>query len=93
MRMSNPHKMPRNSSVRDEPRPQKQAVNLSISSDLLNQARDAEFNLSSILEMALQQRLQQLAAERWLVENRAGIEAYNEQVEEHGVFSNGLRTF
>jgi antitoxin CcdA len=93
MRMPNPHKMPRNSSVRDEPRPQKQAVNLSISSDLLNQARDAEFNLSSILEMALQQRLQQLAAERWLVENRAGIEAYNEQVEEHGVFSNGLRTF
>jgi antitoxin CcdA len=93
MRMSNPHEMRRNPSVRDEPRPQKQPVNLSISGDLLNQARSAELNLSSILEMALQQKLRQLARERWLAENRAGIEAYNEQVEQHGVFSDGLRTF
>ena len=44
-------------------------------------------------EGALEQNLQQQARERWLTENRAGIDAYNEQVEEHGVFSDGLRAF
>lgn len=57
------------------------------------QARSAELNLSSILEFGLEQKLRQLARESWLAENRAGMEAYNEQVEKHGVFSDGLRTF
>jgi antitoxin CcdA len=32
-------------------------------------------------------------AEEWLKRNRAALEAYNEQVEKHGVFSEGLRSF
>ncbi len=31
--------------------------------------------------------------ETWLEENRAAIEAYNEHVAQHGVFSAGLRGF
>ena len=29
----------------------------------------------------------------WLEQNREALEAYNERVEERGVFSDGLRTF
>jgi len=34
-----------------------------------------------------------LAREEWLRRNRAALDAYNEHVEKHGVFSNGLRSF
>jgi len=85
--------MPRTAAARVAPKPQKKAVNLSISRDLLNRARIVDLNLSSILEAALEQRLQEQAREQWLTENRAGIDAYNEQVEKHGVFSDGLRAF
>jgi antitoxin CcdA len=30
---------------------------------------------------------------RWLKRNRVALDAYNEHVEEHGVFSEGLRSF
>jgi transcriptional regulator with XRE-family HTH domain len=33
------------------------------------------------------------AARQWLKRNRAALEAYNEHVEAHGVFSEGLRSF
>ena len=29
----------------------------------------------------------------WLRENRAALKAYNEHVEKHGVYSDGLRSF
>ena len=32
-------------------------------------------------------------AKAWLRRNRAALEAYNEHVEKHGVFSEGLRSF
>ena len=91
--MKNAHKMPRAAAVRAASKPQKKAVNLSINRDLLIRARNVDLNLSSILEAALEQRLQEQARERWLKENRAGMQAYNEYVEKHGVFSDGLRTF
>lgn len=31
--------------------------------------------------------------EKWLRKNRAALDAYNEHVEKHGVFSDGLRSF
>ncbi len=75
------------------PRPQKKAVNLSVNRELLDRARAAGINLSHILESVLDQKLRDEARERWLAENRTGIEAYNEDVEKHGVFSDGLRAF
>jgi antitoxin CcdA len=44
-------------------------------------------------EVALEQKLEQQARELWFAKNRAGMEAYNQQVEKHGVFSDGLRAF
>jgi post-segregation antitoxin (ccd killing protein) len=32
-------------------------------------------------------------SDRWLTENREAIAAYNEHVEAHGVFSDGVRAF
>jgi antitoxin CcdA len=93
MRMNRPHKLSRSAVGGVIPRSQKKAVNLSINRELLDQARSGDINLSSILEDALEQKLRQQARELWLTENRAAVDAYNEQVETQGIFSDGLRTF
>ncbi|MGH8031865.1 MAG: type II toxin-antitoxin system CcdA family antitoxin [Luteimonas sp.] len=79
--------------VRDAARGPKRATNLSINAELLEQARAFDINLSATLEQALAQRLRDTWRERWLIENRAAIAAYNRQVEDEGVFSDGLREF
>lgn len=71
----------------------KKAANLSINSDLLKQARELDINLSAALEQALVQLVKQRQQERWLAENRQAIRAYNQSVEEHGTFSDNLRSF
>jgi antitoxin CcdA len=93
MRMSPPHKLIRRPVVRVLARPQKKAVNLSINRELLDRARKCEINLSNVLEDALEQKLQQQASERWMTDNRAAIEVYNEEVETRGIFSDNVRTF
>jgi antitoxin CcdA len=71
----------------------KKATNLSVNADLLNRARELDINLSATLEQALVEVLRQRQRERWLAENRGAIAAYNDHVENHGDFSDGLRTF
>jgi antitoxin CcdA len=71
----------------------KKAANLSINADLLNRARELDINLSATLEQALVEIVKQRQRERWLAENRDAIAAYNDHVEKHGAFSDGMRTF
>jgi len=71
----------------------KRPANLSINADLLAKARDLKINLSATLEQALVEVLRQRQREQWLAENQAAIDAYNQQVEAQGVFSDGLRSF
>jgi antitoxin CcdA len=71
----------------------KRATNVSIRVDLLNAARDAGVNLSATLERALAEELTGLKRARWGEENREAIAAYNEFVDEHGTFSDGVRSF
>jgi antitoxin CcdA len=71
----------------------KKAVNVSISADLLQAARASEINLSATLEAAVEHELRLLRRREWLQQNAAAIEAYNRDVEDHGTFSDGLRTF
>ena len=78
--------------VYDDAAPKK-ATNLSVNSDLLRKARDLDINLSSVLEQALEQIVKRRLCEQWLEENRAAIESYNDHVEAHGVFSDGVRGF
>jgi antitoxin CcdA len=71
----------------------KKATNLSVNADLLKKARELDINLSATLEQALVEVLRQRQRERWLAQNRGAIAAYNDHVEKHGAFSDGVRTF
>ena len=71
----------------------KRATNVSVRSDLLAAAREAGVNLSATLERALMEELAEAKRKKWRQENRDAITAYNEYVEKHGMFSDGVRSF
>jgi antitoxin CcdA len=71
----------------------KRATNVSIRGDLLDAARHAGVNLSATLERALAEELASVRRARWREENREAIAAYNDYVDEHGTFSDGVRSF
>ena len=70
-----------------DPEVPKKAVNVSINSDLLRQAREMSINLSQALEAELARILREEGARRWREENREAIEEYSRYVEERGVFN------
>lgn len=71
----------------------KRATNVSVNQGLLEAAKTLDINLSATLERALEAEVRARRRERWLEENREAIDAYNEHVREHGVWSDGLRGF
>ena len=71
----------------------KKAANLTVRADLLEEARAYRINLSQTLETALQAELKKEKERRWLEENRVAIDAYNRELAEHGLWSDGLRQF
>lgn len=75
------------------PRQRKKATNLSIDGDLIDQARRLKLNLSQVLEAGLVDAVRRHERAQWLEKNRAALDAYNDYVEKHGVFSDGLRSF
>jgi len=75
------------------PRRGKKATNLSVDASLLDQARRIKPNLSQVFEAGLTEAVRQRQRKEWLRRNRAALDAYNEHVEKHGVFSDELRLF
>jgi antitoxin CcdA len=75
------------------PRRRKKAANLSVDEQLLAQARRLKLNLSQVLEAGLAEAIRRENREQWLRRNRAALDAYNEHIEKHGAFSDGLRSF
>ncbi|MCP5322332.1 MAG: type II toxin-antitoxin system CcdA family antitoxin [Pseudomonadales bacterium] len=71
----------------------KRPANLSVNGDLLTKAKELDINLSATLEQALANALREKQKAKWLADNKASIDAYNDHVEKHGVFSDGLRNF
>ena len=71
----------------------KRPINLSVNGDLLLQAKAAGINLSAVLEKALRDEVKRLRAETWLHENREAIQHYNQDLENHGNFSDEFRAF
>lgn len=71
----------------------KKPANLTLNSDLLRKAKDLDINLSAALEGALEDIVRRRLSEQWLAENREAISAYNDHVDSHGVFSDGVRGF
>lgn len=76
-----------------EPNAPKKPTDLSINSDLLKKAKALDINLSATLEQALAALLKEKQAHLWLTQNKDAITAYNQSVDEQGVFSDGLRSF
>ena len=74
-------------------RRRKKSANLSIDSGLLEQAKRLKLNLSQVLEAGLAESIRRHERKLWLEKNRAALDAYNEHIEKHGVFSDGLRSF
>jgi antitoxin CcdA len=71
----------------------KKAVNVSIPSVLLDEARAEGINLSATLEAALAEQLRIRRCDRWRSENEAAIKAYNRAVDENGSFGDHARSF
>lgn len=71
----------------------KRPVNLTISTTLLEKARNLKINVSRTLEERLAQLVREAEAAEWLVANRKAIDAYNARVERDGVWSDKLRGF
>ena len=77
-------------------------VTVELDSETLKRAQEAGLNLSELLDRAVRRVLPPLPksdeerkreAEQWYAENKEAVDAYNEYVEKHGLFSDGIRTF
>ena len=71
----------------------KRATNLNINDDLLNQTCALDINLSVAFEKTLAALIKTKHQQAWLAENQQAINAYNQQVDTNGTFSDTLRTF
>ena len=71
----------------------KKPANLSINSDLLQQAKEHHINLSQALELRLAEILRDEKRRNWMEENREAVDEYNRRIETNGVFSDGTRQF
>ena len=67
----------------------KEPTRLTVNSDLLEKAHELGVDLDATLEETLALEVHRRQRESWLEENREAIEAYNQHVAQHGVFSAG----
>ncbi|AQT47966.1 type II toxin-antitoxin system CcdA family antitoxin [Bartonella choladocola] len=63
----------------------KKPVNLSLSEEVLKEARSMKINMSKAAEDGIIKALAHEKAERWKRENAAALESSNEYVEKHGL--------
>lgn len=75
-------------------------VTVELDAEIVAAARRAGIDLSELLRRALRRHLPQLdasereqAARQWYEENKEAVDAYNDMIEKHGLFSDGVRTF
>jgi antitoxin CcdA len=71
----------------------KKPTNLSVNSDLLNEAKALKINLSATLEAALLNELKTARRDLWLAENKQAIDTCNKLAESHGLFADKHRVF
>ena len=71
------------------PKLRKKAVNATVREDILQEAKAFNVNISQVLETALASHNKRLREAKWLKENQAAIEEYNNWYAKHGdVFEN-----
>ena len=74
-------------------KPSKKATNLSLSSDLLAEAKRLNINLSATMEKALKKEVSERLSEEWLEKNSDAVNACNKLTESFGLFSDAYRKF
>jgi antitoxin CcdA len=88
MRMSNARKLQRRVSAgRSVP------TNVSLDAALVAEARELGVNISKASLAGLEMAVAKARRERWLQENAAALECWNDYVEAHGLPLSGLRQF
>ena len=75
------------------PKQRRKAVNLTVDQQLLSDARRHKLNLSKLLEDSLLDEIRRREQDDWRKKNQEAIDAYNERISRHGVFSDRLRRF
>jgi antitoxin CcdA len=78
---------------RAEKRGPKRAANVSIDAEILAEAKALGINLSHTLEEGLRKRVREEKCRRFSDEHREAIEAHNKFIDEHGIWSEKLRTW
>jgi antitoxin CcdA len=76
-------------------------VTVEVDAELIAAANDAGIDLSELLTHALRRRLppkltdaeREAEAKKWYEENKEAVDAYNELIKKHGLFSDGWRKF
>ncbi|MYM58610.1 plasmid maintenance protein CcdB [Vibrio sp. OCN044] len=71
----------------------KKAVNLTLNSELLAEAKRLKINLSATMEKTLEKEVSQRLKAEWQEQNAEAINACNELTEKHGLFSDSYRIF
>ena len=88
MRMSNAAKAERHArSAKCVP------TNVSLDAALVTEARELGVNISKASSAGLEMAVAKARRERWLRENKAGLESWNSYVEANGLPLSGLRQF
>ena len=64
----------------------KRAVNLSLDSDLLDEAKSYGLNLSRTVESSLAETLKMERHRRWQAENASALADFDRYIDEHGLF-------
>ena len=71
----------------------KKATNVTINSDLLQKAKSYKINISKNFEAYLTEVVRKREEQQWLEENKEAIDAFNESVENRGLFGDKYRRF
>lgn len=74
-------------------RPAKKPTNLSISSELLAEAKELNVNLSRAAESGVKSAVQAAKAKKWMNDNRAALESSNAYIEKYGLPLDQFRPF
>lgn len=74
-------------------RASKRAVNLSIDTELLAEARRFGLSLSGLLEERLSDAVREAQRKAWLAENAEAIEDYNSRIDTRGSYADSVRRF
>lgn len=63
----------------------RRATNISLPTDLIEEAKRLDINISKACQQGLEQQVSKSRAERWIEENREAIDYWNAWVEENGL--------